>query len=465
MFFSWYIYDILFITSILYTERNDPMFKRLFLMMMSLSLLPLYGAAAQDAWPAPESLPEVEGLPELMRLQNGQPVKTPEDWALRRAELMELYSRYMYGYMPDKAGETLTYAIADDPDTGSKLMTITVTAGEKTASFSVLVTLPKTPAPQGGYPYFVEYMPHHYQDWFTKQWVTAVSPNCALAAGRGYAGINYDPSQVAQDNKTFFGAFYTLYPYDRADPDAQRGTLLAWAWGISKVIDAMELGAGAELNINPALSLVGGVSRFGKGAAVAGAYDERIRVVIPSCSGAGGIAMYRTNNQGKTYNLTSLGGPAQWVNESRNEPLANLQGGEGYWFCGNFAKIPSVAAIPVDQHMLAALVAAPERHMIIVTGITSEGWNNTEGQCLAYAASQPVWDLLGCGGQNNMIIHLDGHAILPSDMAYILDYCDVHLLGKDPAEAASDFSQMKGNLFLEHNREGLDGYFAPYLAQ
>ena len=64
------------------------MFKRLFLMMMSLSLLPLYGAAAQDAWPAPESLPEVEGLPELMRLQNGQPVKTPEDWALRRAELM-----------------------------------------------------------------------------------------------------------------------------------------------------------------------------------------------------------------------------------------------------------------------------------------------------------------------------------------------------------------------------------------
>jgi endo-1,4-beta-xylanase len=82
--------------------------------------------------------------------------------------------------------------------------------------------------------------------------------------------------------------------------------------------------------------------------------------------------------------------------------------------------------------MLAALVADPQRHMIIVTGIESEGWNNTEGQCLAYVASQPAWDLLGCGGQNNMLIHLNGHAILPSDMVYILDYCDVHLCGKAP---------------------------------
>lgn len=437
--------------------------KRFLLMLMSLSLLPLCGAAAGEPYPEPEALPEVEGLPELMRLNDGREVKTPEDWRIRRGELMELYSRYMYGYMPDKAAETLTYSVADDEATGSKLLTITVAVGEKSASFSVLVTLPEGEAPAGGRPYFIEYMPHHYQDWFTKEWVTAVSPNCAMAASRGYAGINYDCSQVAQDNKTFFGAFYTLYPYDRTDPDRQNGTLLAWAWGVSKIIDAMEAGAGEELHIAPELSIVGGVSRYGKGAAVAGAYDERIRVVIPSCSGAGGMAMYRTSNQGKSYDLSGLGGPKEWVNESRNESLSNLQGGEGYWFCGRFAKIPSVEAIPVDQHMLAAMAAAPERHMIIVTGITSEGWNNTEGQCLAYAASQPVWDLLGCGGQNNMIIHLDGHAILPSDMACILDYCDVHLLGKDPAQVSTDFDGMKGNLFLIHNRDRLHEYFTPYL--
>jgi endo-1,4-beta-xylanase len=113
--------------------------------------------------------------------------------------------------------------------------------------------------------------------------------------------------------------------------------------------------------------------------------------------------------------------------------------------------------------MLAALVAAPDRHMIIVTGMESEGWNNTEGQCLAYVASQPAWDLLGAGDQNNMIVHRNGHAILDSDMQQILDYCDVHLLGKAPADVSTDFTQMKGNLFLHHNRQVLDPLFAPYL--
>jgi endo-1,4-beta-xylanase len=371
----------------------------------------------------------------------------------------------MYGYMPDKAQETLSYTLAEEPVTGEKLLTITIRAGGSEASFSVLVTLPKGTAPEGGFPYLIEYMPHHYQSWFTKEWVTEVSPNCRMAAGRGYAGINYDCSQVAQDNKTFTGAFYTLYPYKLLEQNSRNGTLLAWAWGVSKIIDAMEQGAGAELGIDPALSLVGGVSRYGKSVAVAGAYDERIKVVIPSCSGAGGIATYRTNNSGKTYDLSSLGGPDAWVNTSANEPLSNLQGGEGYWFCGRFAVIPSVEQIPVDQHMLAALVADPGRHMIIVTGITSEGWNNTEGQCLAYAAAQPAWALLGCPEQNNMIIHLDGHAILQSDMQMILDYCDVHLFGKDPAEVQTDLSRMKGNLFLENNREILYPEFAPYLGK
>ncbi|MBE5814315.1 MAG: hypothetical protein E7320_03790 [Clostridiales bacterium] len=442
------------------------MLKRIFSMMLSLllcaSAMPI-ARGEEAALPQPKELPPIAGLPELMRLSDGTPVTTPEQWAQRRKELLSLYSFYMYGYMPDKAGETLSYAIEDYEATGGKLLTITIANSEGSASFSVLVTLPETPAPEKGYPYYIEYTPYHYRSWFTGQWVNEASQNCVYAARRGYAGINYDCSQVAPDNKSFTGAFYTLYPYKLLDQNSRNGTLLAWAWGVSKIIDAMEQGAGAELNIDPALSLVGGVSRYGKSAAVAGAYEQRIKVVIPSCSGAGGIATYRTNNSGKSYDLTSLGGPAAWVNESANEPLSNLQGGEGYWFCGRFAVIPSVEQIPVDQHMLAALVASPERHMIIVTGITSEGWNNTEGQCLAYAASQPAWDLLGCPDQNNMIIHLDGHAILPSDMQMILDYCDVHLFGKAPDAVETDLSQMKGNLFLEHNREGLYPEFAPYL--
>ena len=117
------------------------------------------------------------------------------------------------------------------------------------------------------------------------------------------------------------------------------------------------------------------------------------------------------------------------------------------------------------SNLLCALTAGKDRHLIIVTGITSEGWNNTEGQCLAYAASQPVWDLLGAGNQNNMIIHLDGHAILPSDMESILDYCDVHLPGKSRDGVSGIRSRMKGNLFLEDNRDRLDPAFDGYEAE
>ena len=408
----------------------------------------------------PEDLPVTDGLPELLRFENGQEVRTPADWARRREELLSLYSEYMYGYMPDPARETLSWSLSGDPETGGTLLNISVSAGGRSASFEVLAGLPSREAPEGGFPFWLEYWPWHFQNWFTKEWFTGFSPNSRRAMERGYAAFQYDWSRVAQDNDSFTGAFYDLYPYDAENPAGQRGALLAWAWGVSKVIDALEAGAGKVLNINPALSVVAGVSRFGKSAAVAGAYDERIRVTVPACSGAGGVAVYRTCNHGKTYNLSSLGGPQRWTNDSQNEPFSNLQGGEGYWFCGNFARVPSVRHLPVDQHMLCALAAGKDRHLIVVTGITSEGWNNTEGQCLAYVKARPAWDLLGCGDQNNMIIHLDGHAVLPSDLEQILDYCDIRLPGIQPENLPDSLPRMQADLFLAENRDVLDPLFA-----
>ena len=419
-------------------------------LMLPFALVPA-GAGGGFAEVSPE-LPLTEELPDLMTFQDGTKVETAGDWQRRRQEILSLYERYVYGFMPDPAGETVTYDLKDCTECAGKELTVRVSANGKTVSFTVLVTLPESAAPEGGYPCFIEYWGYK---WMGR---AGADPNCLYAASRGYAGINYSPVDVAADNSTMTGPFYELYPYGER-PEEQTGVLLAWAWGASKILDALYAGAAREMNINPSLSLLGGVSRFGKSVAAAGAYDERFKVVIPSCSGAGGIAMFRTDNHGKTYDLTFLGGEKAWTNTSINEPFSNLTGGEGYWFCGTFRTLKDPRQLPVDQHMLCALTASPDRHLIIVTGITSEGWNNTEGQCLVYCASQRVWDLLGCPGQNNMLIHLDGHAILQSDMEYILDYCDVHLFGKDPGEVKSDLSQMKGNLFLEHNRDVLDNHF------
>ena len=396
------------------------------------------------------------GLPELMRCTDGSPVKTAQQWEKRRREILGLFETCMYGRMPDASREKVGYLISSGDELRVREMRITVRREQKEASFAVRITLPEEPVSERAC--FIEYCPF---SWFGKP---LISPNSGIAAGRGYAAIQYDPTAVASDNNLHQGAYYDLYPYSEAG-ERQDGVLLAWAWGASRILDALEAGAGEELGIDPGKCIVAGVSRYGKSAAVAGAYDERFRVTVPSCSGAGGIAVYRTDNHGKVYDLSSLGGPESWENESINEPFENLTGGEGYWFCRNFRQLESAESLPVDQHMLCALAAGKDRHLIIVTGITSEGWNNTEGQCLAFIAAQPVWDLLDAGDQNNMIIHLDGHAILPSDMELILGYCDIHLYGRKKETAAGSLSGMKGELFLIHNRDRLDPMFDSFEAE
>ena len=100
--------------------------RKCFILLLML-LIPITFAGAEEEMTmiAPAELQETEGFPELMRFQNGELVETPEDWAKRREELLELYSHYMYGHMPDKAGENLTYALETEPVTGSTLLKIT----------------------------------------------------------------------------------------------------------------------------------------------------------------------------------------------------------------------------------------------------------------------------------------------------------------------------------------------------
>ena len=276
-------------------------------------------------------------LPELMRFSDGRRVETPEQWEERRKEILAHYQTSVYGEMPDPAPEKVSYEITRETEAQALAMKITVKRGDREASFPVRITLPEKRGP--GLPCYIEYCPF---SWFGKP---LTSPNMKIAAGRGYAAIQYDPLCVAADSELHEGAYFELYPYDEGR-ERQDGVLLDWAWGASKVLDALEAGAGRELGIDPALCIIAGVSRYGKSAAVAGAYDERFRVTVPSCSGAGGTAVFRTDNHGKTYDLSPLGGPKSWINESINEPFENLTGGEGYWFCEKFRRTKKAEDLP-----------------------------------------------------------------------------------------------------------------------
>ena len=98
----------------------------------------------------PDQLPEISGLPELLRFENGKEVKTPEDWKSWRAEILDLYSEYVYGRMPDREKETLAWSLEPEAETGGTLLNITVSVEDRSGSFSVLAGIPSTGAPEGG---------------------------------------------------------------------------------------------------------------------------------------------------------------------------------------------------------------------------------------------------------------------------------------------------------------------------
>lgn len=77
------------------------------------------------------------------------------------------------------------------------------------------------------------------------------------------------------------GLFFDLY-----GSGASASAMTAWAWGVSRIIDALEAEPNAQIN----LSRIGvtGCSRDGKGALTVGAFEPRIALTIPQESGAGG---------------------------------------------------------------------------------------------------------------------------------------------------------------------------------
>jgi hypothetical protein len=134
------------------------------------------------------------------------------------------------------------------------------------------------------------------------------------------------------------GKFYDLYGSSHS-----AGALTAWAWGVSRIIDALEL-TKAQTGIDPTRIGVTGCSRNGKGAFVAGALDSRIALTLPQESGAGGAGCWRI----ETW---------QNANGYKVQDATEIVG-ENPWFSPNFnSYVNNINQLPFDHHMLAALVS------------------------------------------------------------------------------------------------------------
>ncbi len=152
------------------------------------------------------------------------------------------------------------------------------------------------------------------------------------------------------------------------------GALKAWAWGASRALDYLE----TDKAVDAKQVGLEGLSRYGKAAIVAMAYDPRFAIGFIGSSGAGGVKLHRRHY---------------------GEQVENVAGsGEYHWMAGNFIKYagPLTANdLPVDSHELVAL-CAPRPVFISVGSLAVEGgWVDAKGMFLAGVGAGPVYRLLG----------------------------------------------------------------------
>jgi hypothetical protein len=197
-----------------------------------------------------------------------------------------------------------------------------------------------------------------------------------LAKGWGYAILiptSYQADNGAGLTKGIIGLCNKGQP---RKPD-DWGTLRAWAWGASRVLDYLE----TDKSVDAKQVGIEGLSRYGKAALVTMAYDQRFAIGFIGSSGEGGAKLHRRNF---------------------GELVENLAGsGEYHWMAGNFLKYAGPLTwndLPVDAHELIALCAP--RPVFISYG-ASEGtgaegkWVDQRGSFMAEVAAGSVYRLLG----------------------------------------------------------------------
>ena len=93
------------------------------------------------------------------------------------------------------------------------------------------------------------------------------------------------------------------------------GQYSAWAWGVSRIIDGLELVQNV-LPIDLKHIAVTGCSYAGKMALFAGAFDERIALTIAQESGGGGATSWRYSQTEPAGSVETLGATShQWFSE------------------------------------------------------------------------------------------------------------------------------------------------------
>lgn len=298
-------------------------------------------------------------FPDPFKMMDGTPVTTKSQWVCRHRELSAMLQHYETGQKTAKPAQV----------TGSfnnNQLTVNISDGAgKNANFSVTITYPQGSGP---FPAMIG--------------LDGGSLDGARLRSQGVATINFGVSTIRPENNRNAGVFTSFTGQNNA------GSLIAWAWGVSRLIDALE--QTPEANIKADRLGVTGCSRLGKGALMIGVMDSRIALVIPQESGAGGVAAWRAaeyENQTQPQGCENPGNPSACVQKLSTTYT------EQAWFGTAIEQFGSaVDKLPVDHHELIAL-AAPRG--LLALGNIDWKWLGRYGSVQGMGAARKVYEALG----------------------------------------------------------------------
>ena len=241
-------------------------------------------------------------LPDPLVLANGKPVRDRQTWIKeRRPEILRMYETEIYGRLPEKTPAvkwevTETDAQARDGAAVMKKITGTVGSGPDAPQIKLTLYTPATatkPVPVillvnfGGGPPPPPTAQGRGGAGFPSDPPVAAE---IISRGWGYATVGYADIQPDRLNTFTQGVIgRTLAPGQEAPAPDEWGTISAWSWGVSRMIDYFE----TDKSVNAKQVALFGHSRLGKTALWATAKDERIAAAFSSCSGEMGAALAR----------------------------------------------------------------------------------------------------------------------------------------------------------------------------
>lgn len=320
-------------------------------------------------------------LPSVLTMNDGSQCDSPEKWQQRRKEIVELFSREVYGYLPPapKPEELIFTLKFREPGaingqaTYSRVgVCIMTPKGPYTFDFDLY-----TPNAQEKAPCIVMlqfsldciYSTFPIERIIENGFAVAMVYNGAIMADRHDfsqgLGSGYIRKSTAYDNLAA-----DVYAANILREENQSGMIGIWAYGAMRIMDYLY----TQDNIDRRRIAVAGHSRLGKTALWTAANDERYTLAFISGSGNTGASLskYKTEQNEHIHQITEI---------------------FPHWFAKSFQKYGHHEdTMPFDQHMLLASLAP--RSFYVCSG-SEDTWAGPDTEYLCCAAANDGYRLLG----------------------------------------------------------------------